>query len=124
MSDESSNSIWTGYFQFVNRMGSNIKTGSASHWTTDYGTETITLDGLQDQGTSLQKLFTTGSGNKDRWKFQVTLENGASYSVGEKDCDFETSDSGKTVQLQAIIAGSSRTFYISMPSSSDCSTSF
>jgi len=114
----------TGYFQFVNSMGHDIRTGSASHWTTDYGEEKITLDGLQNGATSLELLFTTDSSNKDRWKFNVTLSDGNTYKVDEKQCGVWASDSGKTVQLQAIIAGKSRTFYISMPSSSDCSCSF
>lgn len=114
----------TGYFQFVNGMGHDIKTGTASHKTTDYGEEKIRLDGLQNGATSLELLFTTDSTNKDRWSFNVTLSDGNNYKVDEKQCAFWSQDSGKTVQLQAIIAGKDRTFYISMPSSSDCSTSF
>lgn len=114
----------TGYFQFVNRMGWDIRTGWASHKTTDYGEEIITLDGLQKDATSLELLFTTDSTNKDRWSFDVTLGDGNTYKVTEKACGVWSSDSGKTVQLQAIIIGTNRTLYISMPSSSDCSTSF
>lgn len=114
----------TGYFQFVNRMGWDIRTGWASHKTTDYGEEKITLDGLQNNATSLELLFTTDSTNRDRWSFQVTLADGNTYKVNEKGCGFWSQDSGKTVQLQAIIADKNRTLYISMPSSSDCSTTF
>ena len=117
-------SIWGGYFAFVNRLGQDIVRGTAKHWTTDFGTESIDLSGLADGQTSVSKAFTTSTTNTDRWAFKVTLSYGESYSVGQKDCGFETGDSGKTVQLQAFIAGGSHTFYISMPSTSDCSTSF
>ena len=117
-------STWGGYFSFTNQLGKTITKGGASHWTTDYGVVTIDLAGLADGETSLSKAFTTSTTNKDRWGFNATLENGQKYGVDEKDCGFETEDSGQTVRLQAIIAGNTKSFYISMPKSSDCSTSF
>lgn len=117
-------STWGGYFSFTNQLGQNITNGTAKHWTTDFGTELIDLSGLANGQTSVSKAFTTSTSNTDRWAFHATLSNGDYYSVGEKDCGFTTGDSGGTVKLQAIIAGGTKSFYISMPSSSDCSTRF
>ncbi|KID81153.1 hypothetical protein MAJ_11420, partial [Metarhizium majus ARSEF 297] len=121
---EDPNSIWGGYFSFTNQLGQDITSGTAKHWTTDFGTEQIDLSGLANGQTSLSKALTTSTSNKDRWAFTATLKDGTEYQVGEKDCGFETEDSGLTVRLQAIIAGGEKSFYISMPKSSDCSTSF
>lgn len=117
-------STWGGYFAFTNQLGKDITSGTAKHWTTDYGTESIDLGGLANGQTSLSRAFTTSTTNTDRWAFTATLDDKKTYTVGEKDCGFETEDSGLTVKLQAIIAGDTKSFYISMPKSSDCSTTF
>lgn len=117
-------STWGGYFSFTNQLGGDIKSGFAKHWTSDYGTESIDLAGLGQDQTSLSRAFTTSTTNTDRWAFSATLTNGRTYKVDEKQCGFETEDSGQTVRLQAIINGDTHSFYISMPKSSDCSTSF
>jgi len=117
-------SQWTGYFSFTNQLGQEITSGIAKHWTTDFGIQSIDLSGLADGQTSLSKAFTTGTSNKDRWAFTATVSGDKTYSVNEKDCDFDTGDSGLTANLQAIIAHGKGNFYIIMPYSSNCSTSF
>jgi len=115
---------WGGYFTFVNQLGQNITHGTAKHWTTDFGTESIDLAGLVEGQTSSPKTFVTSTTNTDRWAFDATLSDGTSYSVAEKDCGFESEDAGGTVKLQAIVASGTKSFYIVMPNSSACSTSF
>lgn len=117
-------STWGGYFTFTNQLGQDITSGTAKHWTTDFGTESIDLGGLPNGQPSIAKAFTTSTASTDRWAFTATVTDGTTYKVDEKDCGFETEDSGQTVKLQALIAGGTRSFYISMPKSSDCSTSF
>lgn len=118
------NTIWGGRFSFQNQLGDDIVNGYARHWTTDWGKEEIPLDGLGNGQTTIEKAFTTSTTNKYRWSFDATLKNGERYTVGEKDCGYESTDSGKTVHLQAINKNGYHSFYISMPDSSDCSTSF
>lgn len=117
-------STWGGFFSFTNQLGQTITSGTAKHWTSDFGTESIDLSGLGDGDVSLAQAFTTDTSSTDHWAFNVVLADSSSYSVGQKNCGFETEDSGGTVRLQAIIKGSTHSFYISMPKSSDCSTSF
>jgi hypothetical protein len=117
-------SMYAGYFCFQNMFGQDIVTGTAKHWTTDWGTETLTLDGLASGDQSVSLAFKTSSSNIDRWAFSVTLLNGKKYSVDEKDCGFESEDSGKTVILQAVVSGTDRTFNVIMPESSSCDCSF
>jgi hypothetical protein len=115
-------SQYGGYFTFQNMLGGNIKTGKVKHWTTDWGAEEISLDLLQKGDQSLSKYFITSSSNKDRWSFTATLEDGWTYYVNEKNCGFETIDSGNTVILQAIWSKGSGTLNVIMPKSSSCSS--
>jgi hypothetical protein len=117
-------SQWSGNFAFQNKLGGTITSGTAKHWTTDWGTEEIDLAGLEDGDTSLSKSFTASSSNKDRWAFTATLADGTTYGVKEKDCGFEFEDAGKTVTLQAIYSNGDGTFVVAMPVSSSCDTSF
>jgi len=121
---EEPNSTWGGFFAFTNQLGQDITSGTAKHWTSDFGTESIDLGGLTAGHTSLSKAFTTSTTNLDHWAFTATVTDGTTYGVGNKVCGFETGDSGKTVKLQAIIANDTKSFYIAMPSSADCSTTF
>lgn len=105
-------------------LGSDIVSGSAKHWTTDWGTENLDLAGLANGDTSLTTAFKTSTSDTDRWAFSVQCDDGSSYSVDEKDCGFEHSDMGGTVTLQAVVANGSRTLQIIMPESSNCSCSF
>lgn len=117
-------SLWGGYFAFQNGLGGDIETGWAKHWTTDWGEEKIVLDGLGKGDQSLSQQFKTSTSNKDRWAFYAKLTDGTEYSVAEKQCGYESSDAGKTVILQPIVSGSSRTFNVIMPESSSCDMSF
>jgi hypothetical protein len=117
-------STWSGFFTFTNQLGQAITSGTAKHWTTDYRTESIDLTRLGVGQTSSAKVFTTSTTNKDRWTFTATVADGTTHIIGEKDCRFETKDSGKTVNLQAIVNSGTKSFYIAIPSSSDCSTTF
>ena len=117
-------STWGGHFSFTNQLGKDITSGNASHWTTDFGVQTIQLDGLGNGQTTQSLAFVTSTTNTDRWAFNATLTDGSRYEVKEQNCGFETEDAGKTVKLQAIIAASTKSFYIAMPESSNCSISF
>lgn len=117
-------STWGGYFSFTNQLGSEITKGYAGHRTTDFGTVSIDLAGLGKDQTSLSQAFVTSTTNTDRWSFSATLPDGTTYGKFEKNCGFEKEDAGQTVRLQAIIKEGTHSFYIAMPKSSDCSTSF
>ena len=121
---EDVSATWGGFFTFTNQLGQRITNGTAKHWTTDFGTQSIDLSGLGNGLVSRSQAFTTSTTNIDRWAFEVKLEDHSIYKVSEKDCGFESSDSGGTVKLQAIISDSTHSFYISMPNSTDCSTTF
>jgi len=116
-------SLWMGHFTFQNNLGGTITSGTAKHWTTDYGTEEIDLSGLEDGATSLAVDLKTSTSNKDRWSFTAKVGS-KTYSVDEKQCGFEFEDAGKTVRLQAVIGGGDGTFNVIMPVSSSCDTSF
>ncbi len=118
------NSLWSGYFAFQNMLGGDISSGTAEHWTTDWGKETVDLSGLTNGNQSLSQPFKTSTTDVDRWGFSVTMTDGTQYSLGEKDCGFENDDAGGTVILQATWANGSGTLQIIMPKSSNCSGSF
>jgi hypothetical protein len=114
-------STWSGYFQFRNFTGETIKTGTATHWTTDHDATDIDLTGLQEGMTTERKQFKTSTSSKDRWRVVFTLTNGAIYDSGEKDCGFESKDKDGTATLSVSLASDGRgEFLVAMPKSSNC----
>ncbi len=113
-----SSSPYSGTFTFQNSLSGTIQSGSATHWNSDYGQQTIDLAGLENNQTSAQQSFSTSSSNKDHWGFSATTTDGNSYGYADKDCGFESEDAGGNVQLAAFTDGG--IFVVGMPVSSGC----
>lgn len=111
---------YVGLMLVSNQMGFPI-TGWVKHYTSDYGSSTITFANLANGTKTPSQGIATGPSNVDHWSYCFT-GNGSTYT-NEKDCGFESSDQGQTVTLEFITTGTQSTFHVITPVSSDCSQS-
>jgi hypothetical protein len=111
---------YVGLMQVYNQMGFPI-TGWVKHYTSDYGSSVVTFANLADGTYSGTQGIATGPSNVDHWSYCFT-GNGSTYT-NEKDCGFESEDQAQTLTLEFSTTGSSSTFLVIPPVTSECSQS-